>query len=73
MIRGCYHPAARAAEPPGAVEELLAQVRDVSATLSANGVGWTMWDYAGDFAVVLRENDVRVPDRELVRALGLNS
>ncbi|MFA6287445.1 MAG: cellulase family glycosylhydrolase [Opitutaceae bacterium] len=51
----------------------LAWVRDVSATLSANGIGWTMWDYAGDFAVVLKENDARVPDRDLVRALGLPS
>lgn len=50
----------------------LAWVRDVSAALAANGIGWTMWDYAGDFAVVEpNENGVREPDRELVAALGL--
>lgn len=52
----------------------LAWVRDVSAALSANGIGWTMWDYAGDFAVVLQNaHGVREPDRELVTALGLNT
>jgi aryl-phospho-beta-D-glucosidase BglC (GH1 family) len=49
----------------------LAWVRDVSAALSNNGIGWTMWDYAGDFAVVVNENDTRVPDHDLVAALGL--
>jgi len=49
----------------------LAWVRDVSSTLASNGIGWTMWDYAGDFAVTIKENDRRVPDRELVAALGL--
>ena len=51
----------------------LAWVRDVSSTLSANGIGWTMWDYAGAFAVVLTEDGVRTPDHELVNALGLSS
>jgi len=52
----------------------LAWVRDVSSALTANGIGWTMWDYAGDFAVVLKnEHGVREPDRELVTALGLHS
>ena len=50
----------------------IAWVRDVSSTLSANGIGWTMWDYAGDFAVVLSEDGVRTPDHELVNALGLS-
>lgn len=55
-------------------ESRLAWVRDVSAALTANGIGWTMWDYAGDFSVVQTdENGVRVPDRELVDALGLSS
>lgn len=52
----------------------LAWLRDVSATLSANGIGWTMWDYAGDFAVVVKdEAGVRVPDHDVVAALGLSS
>lgn len=51
----------------------LAWVRDVSTVLTEAGIGWTMWDYAGDFAVV-RENDNtgrREPDHEMVEALGL--
>jgi endoglucanase len=47
-------------------------VRDVSTALTHAGIGWTMWDYAGDFAVVMNnEQGIRVPDRELVAALGL--
>lgn len=50
----------------------LVWVRDVSAALTANGIGWTMWDYAGDFAVVVNnEHGVRVPDVELLEALRL--
>ncbi len=51
----------------------LAWIRDVSATLSANDIGWTMWDYAGDFAVVLKENEIRIPDHGVVDALGLRN
>jgi endoglucanase len=52
----------------------LAWVRDVSATLSANGIGWTMWDYAGDFSVVVKNDQgIREPDAELVEALGLEN
>ncbi|CAM2921333.1 glycoside hydrolase family 5 protein [Rariglobus hedericola] len=49
----------------------LAWVHDVSAALSANGIGWTMWDYAGDFSVVSSKDGLRVPDIELLHALGL--
>lgn len=52
----------------------LAWVRDVSSALSAGGIGWTMWDYAGDFAVVVADaQGVRVPDQELLHALGLSA
>ncbi|MFH1496827.1 MAG: glycoside hydrolase family 5 protein [Verrucomicrobiota bacterium] len=50
----------------------LAWLRDVSAALTDAGIGWTMWDYAGDFAAVVREHGIRMPDRELVEALGLH-
>jgi endoglucanase len=51
----------------------IAWVRDVSSALSAAGIGWTMWDYAGDFAVVMNnEHGIRVPDIELLSALGLH-
>lgn len=49
----------------------LAWIRDVSSALAANAIGWTMWDYAGDFAVVVTENGVRTPDSALVAALDL--
>lgn len=50
----------------------LAWLRDVSSTLSANGIGWSLWDYAGSFAVVIKDQSgIRVPDREVVAALGL--
>lgn len=49
----------------------LAWLRDVSAALSASGIGWTMWDYAGDFAVVVAQEGRRVPDIDVVSALGL--
>jgi len=35
------------------------------------GIGWTMWDYAGGFAVVNKQNGHAAPDVEIVRALGL--
>ncbi|MFA6959118.1 MAG: cellulase family glycosylhydrolase [Opitutaceae bacterium] len=49
----------------------LAWIRDVSSALTTAGIGWTMWDYAGDFAVTIKENDIRIPDHELVAALSL--
>lgn len=49
----------------------LAWVRDVSAALTSAGIGWTMWDYAGDFSVVTKQGDRRVPDFDLLHALGL--
>jgi endoglucanase len=50
----------------------LAWLRDVSATLTANGIGWSVWDYAGSFAVAVKNQyGIRVPDHEVVTALGL--
>jgi hypothetical protein len=34
-------------------------------------MGWTMWDYAGGFAVVTRSNGKIIPDEVALRALGL--
>lgn len=52
----------------------LAWLRDVSSTLSRAGIGWTMWDYAGDFAAVMTDaTGRRHPDRDLLAALGLDS
>ncbi len=50
----------------------LAWLRDVSGALADNGIGWTMWDYSGCFAVAPRDDaGVRAPDVEVVAALGL--
>ena len=40
--------------------------------LEADGIGWTMWDYRGDFGVVDKEDGqpARV-DEKVVQALGL--
>jgi len=45
-------------------------IRDVSGALARNQIGWTMWDYAGDFEVVNKIDGKRVPDREVLTALG---
>jgi endoglucanase len=51
----------------------LAWIRDVSTALTSAGIGWTMWDYAGDFAIVLKnDHDIRIPDIGLIDALGLH-
>jgi hypothetical protein len=39
--------------------------------LEKYGIGWTMWDYAGGFAVVNKQNGHATPDAEVVKALGL--
>jgi endoglucanase len=49
-----------------------AWIADMRTVLERHGIGWTMWDYAGGFAVVNKENGVATPDIEIVKALGLN-
>jgi endoglucanase len=47
-----------------------AWISDVRATLEKYGIGWTMWDYSGGFAVALKQDGRAVPDELTVRALG---
>lgn len=49
----------------------LAWLHDMRVALEKHNIGWTMWDYAGGFAVVDKANGEaqRVPD--LLKALGL--
>lgn len=49
-------------------EERIQWTHDIRVALEHNGIGWTMWDYQGGFAVV-DENDR--PNFALVQALGL--
>jgi len=46
-------------------------IRDMRTALEKYGIGWTMWDYAGGFAVVNKQNGHATPDAEIVKALGL--
>ncbi|MFN2532452.1 MAG: glycoside hydrolase family 5 protein [Pyrinomonadaceae bacterium] len=48
-----------------------AWIRDMRTALEKYGIGWTMWDYAGGFAVVTKQNGRAIPDAEIVKALGL--
>jgi aryl-phospho-beta-D-glucosidase BglC (GH1 family) len=49
-------------------------VKDVRLALESFGVGWAMWEYDGDFALVSREQTktgvVITPDKNLLDALG---
>jgi endoglucanase len=48
-----------------------AWLHDVRITLEKYNIGWTMWDYAGGFSVVTRNNGVSTPDPVTLKALGL--
>ena len=60
VYRGTSNPADRAT-----------WLRDVRTTLEKYNIGWTMWDYAGGFAVVTRKDGVITPDPATVEALGV--
>jgi aryl-phospho-beta-D-glucosidase BglC (GH1 family) len=62
---GVYRPVS----PPA---DRLAWLRDVVQELDARGIGWSMWDYAGGFAVALGDSPQRRIDAEVVQALGLS-
>ncbi|WP_187264922.1 glycoside hydrolase family 5 protein [Homoserinibacter sp. GY 40078] len=49
----------------------IAWLGDVSLALSDAGIGWSVWDYAGDFAVAPGLPGKRVADPEIVAAMGL--
>ncbi len=48
-----------------------AWIRDMRLALEKYHIGWTMWDYAGGFAVVNKQDGHATPDAEVVKALGL--
>ena len=52
-------------------EARLRWIEDVRRALERHGVGWTMWDYAGDFAVAPRKDGRPAPDPATLAALGL--
>jgi aryl-phospho-beta-D-glucosidase BglC (GH1 family) len=61
---GVYREAASA-------EDRAAWIHDVRTALETFGMGWTMWDYAGGFSVVVRKDGVTTVDEATVRALGM--
>jgi endoglucanase len=47
-----------------------AWISDVRSSLEKRNIGWTMWDYSGGFAVVVKQNGQRQVDELTVKALG---
>jgi len=47
-----------------------AWIFDVRTTLEKYGIGWTMWDYSGGFAVVVKQEGRTIPDELTIQALG---
>ncbi len=54
-----------------APEDRAAWIHDVRSALEKYGIGWTMWDYAGGFSVVLRKDGATTVDDVTLKALGL--
>src|SRR5437879_3672451 len=48
-------------------------IADVRTALEMHGIGWTMWDYAGDFGLVTKQSGQIVVNEPIVSALGLGS
>jgi endoglucanase len=48
-----------------------AWIRDMRTALEKYRIGWAMWDYAGGFGVVNKQNGHATPDYQVVKALGL--
>ena len=49
----------------------VAWLQDMRTALEKHGIGWTMWDYSGSFAVVSKANGQAQKEPELLKALGL--
>jgi endoglucanase len=47
-----------------------AWISDVRSSLEKHNIGWTMWDYTGGFAVVVKQNGQPQVDELTVKALG---
>jgi hypothetical protein len=47
-------------------------ISDVRVALERHRIGWTMWDYAGDFGLVSGQPGSRVVDASVLSALGLD-
>lgn len=52
-------------------QDRAAWLRDVRTALEKNGIGWTMWDYSGEFGIVTKTGGKTVVDDSVVKALGM--
>jgi hypothetical protein len=51
-----------------------AWIHDVRTALEADGIGWAMWDYRGNFGVVVKaDGQAAQPDAGTAAALGLGN
>jgi endoglucanase len=53
-------------------QDRAAWIRDVRTAFERHGMGWTMWDYSGNFGVATKKDGRSVPDEVTLKALGLN-
>jgi endoglucanase len=52
-------------------QDRAAWISDVRTTLEKYGIGWTMWDFSGGFAVVVKKDGQMLPDDVTIKALGM--
>jgi aryl-phospho-beta-D-glucosidase BglC (GH1 family) len=52
-------------------QDRTAWIKDVRTSLDRHNIGWAMWDYSGNFGVVIKQDGKAVPDEATVKALGL--
>jgi len=52
-------------------QDRAAWIKDVRAALEHHGIGWTMWDYSGNFGLAAKKDGKTVLDENVVKALGL--
>jgi aryl-phospho-beta-D-glucosidase BglC (GH1 family) len=50
-----------------------AWLRDVRESCEKFGIGWCMWTFDGSFGVVIRKGEKIVVDKDVAKALGLNT
>ena len=48
-------------------------IEDVRSALDQNHIPWAMWDYRGNFGIVIHTGSEITPDPAILRALGLNA
>jgi len=52
-------------------QDRAAWLHDVRVAMEKNGIGWTMWDYSGNFGAVIKKDGKTTPDDGALRALGM--